>query len=342
MTVLLLVVVLTIFISAQCSFYEATLYSTRMGALEAEKTRGKRRRLARQMIQMKREIAMPISSILILNTFANTAGATIAGMYAHEVLGTSLVPVFSVGFTLAILFFAEIMPKTLGAIYWRNFWPLIVWPLIMMKYVLYPAIVVTQKFSNLLTRGRRTTTVSEEEILGIIRLGAKEGEISYWESRMVHNIISLENKTVREIMTPRTVMFALDADTTVKDALEIAYAKGFTRIPLYYGDKENIVGYVMVHDLGSAKMLDQPETQLGSIARPIPFVPETTNCLTLMAKFLKKRHHIAIVKDDYGGVAGLVSLEDLIETVLGAEIVDETDRAVDLQKVARKRPPKGE
>ena len=347
MGILVLVVSLTIFISFQCSLYEATLYSTRMGALESAKGKKKQRSSALHMIGLKRDISVPISAILILNTLANTAGATIAGMYAHKVLGSVLVPVFSILFTLAILFLAEIMPKTLGAVYWRNLWPFIVWPLRVISRALYPAIIVTRGFSNLLTGGKTPPPVSEEEILGVIRLGAREGEISYLESRMLHNIIELENRPVREVMTPRTVMFSLDGNQTVETALQAVTEGGFSRIPVYEGDKDNITGYVMIHDLSSAKMLSKPGTPVHSIARPISFVSEDSNCLTLLTEFLQRRSHISVVHDEYGSVRGIVTLEDLLETVLGMEIVDETDRVTDLQKLAhkratgRRRSPKG-
>jgi CBS domain containing-hemolysin-like protein len=296
--------------------------------------------MALMMIQMKKQISVPIAAILILNTIANTAGATIAGMYAHKILGAVFVPLFSIVFTLAILFFAEIIPKTMGAVYWRTLWPLIIWPLNAMKYVLYPLIWITEKFSASLTRGRPPAPMTEEDILGAIRLGAKEGEISQWESLMVHNIIKLENTDVREVMTPRKVMFSLDTNMTLGGALEAAGTQGLTRIPVYRDDKENIEGYVMIHELGSAKALSEPNTPLSTIVKPISFVAETINCLILLNRFLKKRSHIAIVEDEYGSVSGLVTLEDLLETVLGAEIVDETDKVVDLQKLARKRKKK--
>ena len=289
---------------------------------------------------MKRDVATPTSAILILNTIANTAGATIAGMYAHKTLGVGLVPIFSIAFTLAILFFAEIIPKTMGAVYWRSLWPVVLWPLTVMKYPLYPLIWITEKLSFFLTRGRPPAPMTEEDILGSIRLGAKEGEISQWESLMVHNIIKLENTEVREVMTPRKVMYSLDTNMTVGEALQAAGAKGLTRIPVYRDDKENIEGYVMIHELASAKALSEPNTPLSTIVKPISFVAENTNCLTLLNRFLKKRSHIAILEDEYGSVSGLVTLEDLLETVLGAEIVDETDKVVDLQKLARKRKKK--
>jgi CBS domain containing-hemolysin-like protein len=337
MGVLFLVVFLTILISFQCSLYEATLYSTRMGALESAKGKKKQKNAALHMIGLKRDISMPLSAILILNTLANTAGATIAGMYAHKALGSVLVPVFSILFTLAILFLAEIMPKTLGAVYWREVWPYIVWPLHVMSRALYPAIIVTRAFANLLTRGKTPPPVSEEEILGVIRLGAREGEISYLESRMLHNIIELENKPVRDVMTPRTVLFSLDANQTVEAALQAFTEGGFSRIPVYQDDKDNIIGYVMIHDLSSAKVLSAPETLVRSIVRPVSFVSENANCLSLLTEFLHRRSHISIVNDEYGSVRGLVTLEDLLESVLGMEIIDETDRVADLQKLARKR-----
>jgi CBS domain containing-hemolysin-like protein len=335
MTLLVLVVVITLLISAMCSLFEATLFSTRTGALEAARAKGRHRGLATRMIQIKQNITMSISSILILNTLANTAGATIAGMYAHKVLGAEIVPLFTALFTLGILFISEITPKTLGALYWRRLWPAVVWPLTAIKYLLYPFIVLIREFASLLNREGAHALVSEDEILGMIRLGAMSGEISQWEGRMAHNIINLEDKHVRDVMTPRTMMFTLDAETTAREALAAAGRAGFTRIPIYKGDRETITGYVMVPELGTDEMIRKPDTKVGSLVRPISFVSQTSNCLALMAHFLKRRQHIAIVRDQYGGMAGLVTLEDLLETILGAEIVDETDRVVDLQRAAR-------
>jgi CBS domain containing-hemolysin-like protein len=184
-------------------------------------------------------------------------------------------------------------------------------------------------------KGRSAPGVTEEDILGTVQLGAKEGEISRWEGRMVHNIINLENMKVLEIMTPRTVMFALDSEMSVADGYRITSEKGFTRIPLYKGERENIVGYVMSHDLSSARTLEKPKAALTSIAKPIVFVPEITNCLTLLNEFLRNRLQIVVVTDEYGGVAGIVTLEDMLEVVLGTEIVDERDTVVDMQEMAR-------
>jgi CBS domain containing-hemolysin-like protein len=245
--------------------------------------------------------------------------------------------VFSIALTLSILLLSEIVPKTLGVVYWRRLWPLIVWPLTGMKYGLYPAIAVTRKLTTVLTQGRPAPPITEEEIIAMARLGAQTGEISPQESRMVHNIISLENRQVCDIMTPRTVIFSLDATTRVEEALPIVIDRGLTRIPVYEGDREHIVGYVTFQELSTVYIKGQGQTQLSSMTKDISFLSETANCLTVLSSFLRSRRHIAIVSDTYGGVAGLVTLEDLIETLLGTEIVDETDRVVDLQKSARRR-----
>lgn len=337
MALLIFVVLLTICISASCSLFEATLYSTRTTALEAEKTSGANAVRARRFLEMKANIAVPIASILILNTISNTGGATLAGMLAREQLGSTTLPLFSIALTFGILFFAEIMPKTLGAVYWRRTWAAIVWPLTIMKYGLYPAIVFTQWFSRIFTRGSTLPSVTEDEILALVRIGAKEGEISDRESRLVHNIIALENKMIKDIMTPRTVVFSLDSEMTVKEASEAADQKGFTRIPVYKGDRENITGYILTHELFSAKTQSNPNDLIKTIAKPIQFVPETRDALSHLTASLKQRRHIYMVVDEYGGVEGLITLEDLIETLLGDEIVDETDRAVDLREIARKK-----
>ncbi len=326
MSILIIVVSLTLLISAACSLFEAVLYSTRMGTLEAEKS--KRGSLANRFIAMKERIAVPIAAILILNTIANTAGATLSGMYATSVFGASVVPLFSIGLTLGILFFSEIMPKTVGVVYWRNLWYMIAWPLTILKFALYPAIYVTQKFTNQLTKGRKTFAITEDEILAMVKLGAREGEISDQESEMVRNIIHLEDRKVREIMTPRTKMFALAENLALIEAADQVEGKGHSRIPIYKEEIDHITGYVLLQEILSKGAIQQSDSPLQEIANRMDFVPDSINCLSLLTKFLKNRIQISIVTDEHGGVAGLVTLEDLIETALGTEIVDETDREV--------------
>lgn len=337
MTALVVVVALTLMVSALCSLFEAVLFSTRLGALEAARESGRRSpQTVDRMIAMKRHVSGPIAGILILNTVANTAGATIAGMYCAEILGHDYILVFSAGLTLAILFVSEIIPKTYGAVHWRGLWPFTVWPIYVIRVALTPFIWITQHLTRLITHGQQTTTATEEEILAMINLSASEGQISREENRMVQNIINMEEKRARDIMTPRTVMSIMDGSLPAADALKVASEAGFSRFPVFKDDPENITGYVLLRDLYAAAA-QNPGQQLLGTQKPIDFVPETANCLTLLNNFLKHRRHIAMVTDEYGGVAGLLTLEDLIETLLGSEIVDETDRATDLQALARLR-----
>ncbi len=336
MTVLIIVVLITVFISANCSLYEAVLYSTRQGTLESAKTQRKRGKLATRFIAMKSNISEPIAAILILNTLANTAGASIAGMYATQVLGTVYVPLFSIIFTLLILFLAEIMPKTIGAVHWRSTWHYVVYPIEFIRRVLSPFIFLTEKFTRLLSTQAETSAITEEELLALIHLGAREGEISHEESKMVKNIINLEEIKVEQIMTPRKMIVSLGVHQPVEDAIPVIQASGFSRIPLYEKDKENIVGYALVKDIYALHLKSDKNATLRDLSYPINKISADGNCFKLLNQFLKNKKHIAIVSDEFGGVDGLVTLEDLLETILGTEIVDETDRVIDLQQTARK------
>jgi CBS domain containing-hemolysin-like protein len=237
---------------------------------------------------------------------------------------------------LGILFLSELIPKTVGAIYWRRLWRWIVWPLIFLRAALQPVIWVIMRFTDLLTGGRPPPVVTEEEILAMVKIGASEGHLTEEEGDMVRNIINLENRSAKDIMTPRVVAFTLDADSPVGEAIETLSTVSFSRIPVYQGHPESVVGYVLRRHLVGSNPEDRARP-LQSLAKPISFFPETANCLTLLNQFLKHRLHIAMVTDEYGGVAGLVTLEDLIETLLGYEIVDETDHVIDMQSVARMR-----
>jgi CBS domain containing-hemolysin-like protein len=205
-----------------------------------------------------------------------------------------------------------------------------------MQWVLFPFVWVTKKFADLFVGGAEAHSVSEEEILAIVHMGATAGEITHDEKKLVHNIIELENNLLRDVMTPRTVVFMQEASKTVDEALPLVLREGFSRIPVFEGDRENILGYVMIQDLVTVKERGGADRELKSLAKPITFVPRSVNCLTQLSVFLKQRSHVAVVVDEYGGVAGLVTLEDVLETLLGTEIVDERDKEVDLQKKARR------
>lgn len=342
MSLLLFIVFMTIAISATCSLLEAVLYSTRLGTLIAAQSRGSRRDLATRLVKMKKQISEPIAAILVMNTLANTAGATMAGMVAIQVMGAGWMTFFSILLTLGILFLAEIIPKTIGALYWKSLWPFIVWPLSTMQLVLRPAIFVIQKATSFLTGGRKTKTITEEEILALVNISASEGEISQRESFMVKNIIELENKTAHDIMTPRTVLFSMGEKVTLLEARKLVADQDFTRIPIYRDDRENIIGYVTTHDLNTGLHTPGKKDGIQEMIRPIHHVSEKANGLSLITEFLQSRRHISVVDDEFGGIAGIVTLEDLIETLLGVEIVDEKDSQIDMQKLARRKNKKNQ
>ncbi|MBF0552829.1 MAG: HlyC/CorC family transporter [Deltaproteobacteria bacterium] len=337
MVALIVVVVLVIVLTMIFSFVEAVLYSTPRAELDAAISEDRQTKAARLFLSLKKNIAAPLAAMLILSTVVTTVGASTAGALAIELFGPKRLIWFSFAFTLIILVFSEIIPKTVGAIYWRSLWPYVGHPLQLMIWILYPGVQFCLWLSRIITGGNQAVLVTEEEILAMVRLGVHSKEISDMESLMVHNIIGLEDKDVGRIMTPRTVIFGLDISMTVQSAYEAACNSGFSRIPVFAGSPENINGYVMMKDLSSRDAWEHPTTPIKRLVKPVTFVPEHTNCLILLRRFLEKRQHMAIVVDEYGGLEGLVTLEDLLETIIGQEIVDETDRTVDMQALARKK-----
>ncbi|MBN2735715.1 MAG: DUF21 domain-containing protein [Spirochaetales bacterium] len=337
MIYLVTIVVLTLSISALCSLSEAALYSSRLPYLESIKEKYPKNRSVSLFIKMKNNVEIPITSILILNTIANTAGATLAGMFAAKELPAPWIPLFSIALTLGILIFAEILPKTYGAVAWKTIWGKISWPLHFVSILLWPLIKLSQFMLRLVTKGKKTGSVSEEEIIALVKLGARTGEISQMENSIIQNILKLEDIQLEDIMTPRQMIFSLDESMLLTEARELVEAKGFSRIPVYQQDKEKVNGYIRVNDLLATRNIARENLRLKDISMSIDKKPATMNCLTLLMEFLKNRHHIALVLDEYFQVHGIVTLEDLLETMLGHEIVDETDQFVDLQKEARKR-----
>lgn len=329
------VVTLAILISAGCSLLESVLYSTRRITLQAGLQRGDR--MAVMMQRLKANVDSPLSAILILNTVANTAGAAVAGWAAGQVWGAGSLWVFSLAFTLAILLFSEIVPKTVGAVYWRGLWRGTVYPLRAMVWLLYPLIVLTRAVTRLIT-GRQGSggRVSEDEILAAAQLGEQGGEISEMEHRLIRNIINLEEVRAADIMTPRTVLLAVDGRLTVGQVGREAARWPFSRVPVYQDRLDQVVGYVLRYEV-MERALDHGDTRLSELAKPLHFVPGSANALNLLSSFLRRGQHMFMVVDEYGGIMGVVTLEDVLESLVGSEIVDESDEIVDLQELARLR-----
>jgi CBS domain containing-hemolysin-like protein len=325
-----------ILISALCSICEAALYSLPVSHIEITSQRHKR--IGRILMGMKKDIHRPITAILTLNTIANTAGATIAGAAAAMVFGTENMVWFSIFFTMAILLFSEILPKTLGVSYSRELAIWIAYPLHWMVKLLAPFILVIQTITRLLPAKNDGLLVSAQEIQALASQSHKSGEISLQERRVITNILDLKDKTVRQIMTPITVTFMLDADLTVAKAMQASEMFNMhSRIPVYENDRNEVVGIVLRKDLFSGAIQGDTAKTLREIMHTVHFVPETGRLTSVMLEFFEHHQHLFVVVDEYGSVTGVISLEDVIEEIVGREIVDESDRATDMREFAKRK-----
>ena len=333
MGLLLLYVGIALSVSFLCSLLEATLLAARIASLSELRDRGNKG--AGKLLELKKSrLDDAISAILTLNTVANTLGATLAGAQAARAFGDAWVGLFSGVLTFLILIFSEIIPKTLGAVYSRALAGTVGWILAALTLVMTPAIVVTRSFTRLLTRGR-TIAFSRGELAAVIATATTEGTLAHDESKMLANLLRLRDVQVEDVMTPQTVTFMMSADATVADLLAEPEAADFSRIPLFRGDPENVVGYVLQRDVLQA-VADECNRQdrLERFLRDICFIPELASIDAALRQILQRREPIAMVTDEHGSIAGLVTLEDLTESILGVEIVDESDRITDMRELA--------
>ena len=322
MTALLICAGLTVLVSALCSLLEATLYSTRTGALEAEKADGPRTASAERMIAMKADIAKPTSAILVLNTAANTAGAAICGMLAANLLGASWVPAFSAGLVLAILFIGEILPKTYGATHWQSIWHLMVWPLTVLQKGLAPFVKITQGFANLFVGARGSPAITEDEIQASIELGGQSGELTPSELQLISAVFRFDDMLTRQVMVPRGEVVFLDLNKPAEECLKLARESRHTRFPLCEGSLDSVVGLVHMKDLLGLNADERLD--LRAHHRKLRHVPETMPISRLLREMQSWHQHMALVDDEYGSVVGIVTMENVVEQIVGA-VQDEFD-----------------
>lgn len=333
---LILTVVLAIGVSAFCSVSEAALYSMSWSTIEDLRRKG--RRSGEVIFALRQDIERPITTILTLNTAAGIAGAAVAGTMASDFLGPEFLPVFTVAFTLLVLIFGEIIPKTVGVVYARSVTPYLAGPLQWLVVALSPLTFVLNLLTRFIRRRRAAPQATEDDIRAMVSLTLKAGLIKPYEEVAIRNILSLDLKTVEQVMTPRTVVFSLSAHMTVAEAQGVDGFWTHSRVPVYDGDdREQIVGLAYRRDVMRAVAGDQFDVPLGRIMKPVEFVLDTTPLDHLLLHFLESRIHLFVVLDEYGGLAGVITLEDILEEILGKEIVDETDQVADLRALARKR-----
>jgi len=274
---------------------------------------------------------------LTLNTIAHTVGAIGAGAKATVVFGSAWFGLFSAVITLMILFFSEIIPKTIGAVYWSKLvgpTSLFVNTLIVF---LYPIVWISERLTKFISRGKDMHIFSRDEFIAMAWVGVETGQIHSKESRIIRNLFRFESLKVADIMTPRTVISALAEDMKIIDSLKQVAQTPFSRLPLYRTHLDDITGFVLKDDVLIFTTQKRGDEKLKALKREILAVPESVSLTALLECFLKDRQHIAIVVNEYGGTDGLVTLEDLIETLMGMEIMDETDDVEDMRALARKQ-----
>ncbi|GAU07679.1 hemolysin family protein [Desulfoplanes formicivorans] len=333
---LAIVVALATLISAFCSVAEAVLYSVPWSFIERLRKAGKTSGIL--LSELRKKIKEPISAILTLNTVAHTAGAAIAGAIAVRLFGEEHLVYFSLIFTVIILIFSEILPKTIGVVYAKNLAVPLAKPLVALVWLFKPAIWLTNWLVHFVEHKKPGPTSSEEDLLAAISLTRRAGAIKPYEERSMHNILTLDKKIVRDVMTPRTVIFSLPSHLTVSQARELNTSWPNSRIPVYEDDDpEDIIGLVYRRDVMEALADDRDDLPLNKLMKQVLFVVETMTLDKLLVRFLESRVHLFVVLDEYGGLAGVVTLEDVLEEILGNEIVDETDQVVDMREFARQQ-----
>jgi len=334
MALLLIYVAIALGVSFLCSVLEAVLLSVTPGYVAAQAETNPA--FGRRLEELKKDINKPLAAILSLNTIAHTVGAAGAGAQAAVVFGDVYLGIASAVLTFLILVFSEIIPKTLGAVYWRQLAPVMVRVLALVVWSMWPLVKMAQYITAGLSAGHGSGSVRREEIAAIADVGRKQGVLGKQESEMMKALLRFSDLTAQAVMTPRTVMFTLPENKTVGEILREHRNLPFTRIPVYGDDPEQITGYVLKGRLLLTAARDACATKLQDMRHDILAVPAKQPLYDVLERLVVGRDHIALVVDEFGGVQGLITLEDIVETLLGMEIVDESDEVVDMQAHARK------
>ncbi|QCB46143.1 hemolysin family protein [Hydrogenophaga sp. PAMC20947] len=331
---LVLYVVLALLFSFLCSVAEATLLSITPSYIAGLKEAQPQK--ATLLKQLKEDnIDQSLAAILTVNTIAHTVGAIGAGSKATSVFGSAWFGLFSAVMTLLILFLSEIVPKTLGAVYWRQLAsPTAAFVNLLVKSM-YPLIVVSERITRLISGGKKLHDFNREEFVALAGIGQEQGLINERESKIIRNLFLFKSVEASTIMTPRIVVAALQKDTPVHEALGTPEKTPFSRLPIYGNDLDSVSGFVLREDLLVAQNQGKGEQPVSTFRREIVSVPSSTPLSRLLETLLEQRQHIAVVVGEYGETKGLVTLEDVVETLLGIEILDEGDKVEDMQQLAR-------
>lgn len=321
-------------VSFLCSLVEAAILSLTRAQVAALEKKG--RPSGRILRSMKENVDRPLAAILTLNTVAHTFGAAGIGAESLALFGHEWVAVVSIILTVAILVVSEIIPKTLGAAHAGSLAPFTAYCVKGMILFTYPLVVVFQALSRVLSGKSGPSVLTREDLALLAELGQQEGALDEKEYRVLRNLLRLNKIRVSEVMTPRNVALMLPKEMTVADAVEKHGPLRFSRTPIYDGGPDHPVGIALRPRIYEALREGGGGRTLGEIAQPIHAVPEVATVGDVLNEFVKRREQLFLVVDEYGGTAGLVTLEDAIETLLGEEIVDETDFVVDMRQLGAK------
>lgn len=335
MSLLIFYLTLAIAVSFLCSILEAVILSitpSYVAVLEKKKPKA-----GETLRKLKEDIDRPLSAILSLNTIAHTVGAAGVGAQAQVVFGNAYVAITSAILTLLILVFSEIIPKTLGARYWKQLALFSGSVIKFLIFITYPLVILSKGITSMLSSENNEPTISREEFSAIAEKGFEEGVFQEEESNIFKNLIRFNSLKVRDIMTPRIVVVKFQEDRTIHEILEGQEELRVTRIPIHGESEEDISGYVLKTDLYKSMYHGVGDKTLKEIKRDVLIVPENISLKTLFERLLEKQEHIAVAVDEYGGFSGVVTMEDVVETLLGMEIVDEFDAIEDMQTLARKK-----
>lgn len=334
----------SILFSFLCSIWEAVLLSITPSYIRTQLNQGNKQ--GEILKEFKADIDRPLSAILTLNTIAHTVGAIGVGAQAGKLFGSNYLDLLGISIsyesiiasvmTLCILLLSEIIPKTIGANNWRSLAPFTVSSLRILIFVLAPFVWLSQLITRFLKKNKEESVLSRADVSALVSTGAAEGTLEESENVIIQNLLKLNELTVEDIMTPRTVMFTVNEDTTCQAFYDAHSVLRFSRVPLV-NEKHEIEGMVLKDDILEEIIKGNGEKTLETIRREVFYVSKDIHLQDFMLKITKANTHLALVNDDFGNVVGLVTLEDLLETLLGIEIMDETDNVVDLQALARKR-----
>ena len=333
MTALLVYFFIALVVSFLCSLLESVLLSVSHAHIAVLVKEGSKR--GKLMFSLKENINRPLSAILTFNTIANTVGAAGVGAQTYSVFGSSWVAISSIILTLSILFFSEIIPKTLGANYTKSLVGFTAYMIRILIFLVFPMVFLGEKISKFLSRDNQDNSkASRAELIAMAELSEDEGAIDSQEGDIIENLMKLDNILAEEVMTPRSVIFSLSYEDTVGKVVNKYSPLVFSRIPIFKNSLDQVIGFVHRYDLVNKQAEDKFDLTMSSLMEPVHTVKESDSVSTILDQFVKRRQQIFIVEDEFGTTTGLISLEDAIETLLGVEIVDEHDNVVDMRKLA--------